>query len=281
MTQTIGIIAGDGQLPLITAQGLRSAGHRVVGVGLGGQYDAAVPKACDAFKPVGVLRVGQWARTLRKMGASQAIMVGGVNKSQLMFMPMWKRIAVMRPDLTVAKLWYRVLRHDKRSQTLLRAVTDELAAQGITLTDTTTYIPEHLAHEGVMTQGTPTQAQQEDIDLGWPILMRMNDLEIGQAIAMRGHDVVAIEAIEGTDAMIKRAGTLCKGGGWTLLKGAGAKKDLRYDVPTIGIQTIESLKAAGAGCLALDAGRVILIDKDQVLAAADAAGIVVMGIKAT
>ncbi len=109
--------------------------------------------------------------------------------------------------------------------------------------------------------------------------MQMNDLEIGQAIAVRERDVVAVEAVEGTDAMIRRAGELSRGGGWCLLKGAGPSKDLRFDVPTIGLQTIEALSAAGAGCLALDAGRVILLDKDALLAAADAAGIAVIGIE--
>lgn len=278
MSESIGLIAGSGRLPVITARGMRDAGRRVVTVGFSGQYDAELPGLSDVFVDVGVLRVGEWARKLRRRGVSQAVMVGGVTKHQLMFMPMWKRVAVMRPDVATMKLWYRVLRHDKRSQTVLRATADELGRRGIELMDSTRFIPEHLSREGVMTQKTPSTEQRADVAFGWPILMRMNDLEIGQSIAVRERDVVAVEAIEGTDAMIRRAGELCHGGGWTLLKGAGPKKDLRYDVPTIGLQTIESLKAAGATCLALDAERVILIDKEQVLDAADAAGIVVMGV---
>ena len=284
MAEPLGIIAGNGQLPRLTAQGIRAAGHPVVIAGMAGQYEEELPGASDDFKKVGVLRVGEWARKLKRMGATRAVMVGGVDKAALMYLPFWKRVLVMRPDWTVAKLWYRILRHDKRSQTLLAAVAEELRKAGIELMDSTQYIPEHLADAGVMTTVQPTRTQREDIAFGWPILMSMNDLEIGQAIAVRSHDVVAVEAVEGTDAMIARAGELAghrskkEDGGWTLLKGAGPKKDLRFDVPTVGLQTIENLKAANAGCLAVDAGRVIFIDKDEVLAAADDAGIAIVGV---
>ncbi|MEM7627059.1 MAG: UDP-2,3-diacylglucosamine diphosphatase LpxI [Planctomycetota bacterium] len=285
MSEPIGIIAGDGMLPTMVARGIRAAGHRVVAAGMTGQYRDDFPAECDEFVRVGVLRVGEWARKLRRRGVSRAIMVGGVDKASLMYMPFWKRMLVMRPDWIVAKLWYRVLRHDKRSQTLLTAVANELSRAGLELMDSTRYIPDHMSHEGVMTDRQPTASQRDDIAFGWPILMNMNDLEIGQAIAVRDHDVVAVEAVEGTDAMIRRAGELAghrskkEDGGWTLLKGAGEKKDLRFDVPTIGLQTIEGLKAAGAGCLAVDAGRVIFIEKEKVLAAADAAGIAIVGVK--
>lgn len=287
MNEPIGIIAGDGMLPMMIARGIRAAGHRVVAAGMAGQYRDDFPPECDEFVRVGVLRVGEWARKLRKRGVKRAIMVGGVDKASLMYMSFWKRALVMRPDWTTGRLWYRVLRHDKRSQTLLTAVARELSLAGVELMDSTHYIPEQLAAPGVMTQRAPTASQREDIVFGWPILMSMNKLEIGQAIAVRGHDVIAVEAIEGTDAMIRRTGELVGGqsrkedGGWTLLKGAGDQKDLRFDVPTIGMQTIERLKDAGAGCLAVDAGRVIFVEKDKVLAAADAAGIAVVGVEET
>jgi len=271
-------------LPLLTARGIRAAGRRVVAVGMAGQYAPEFPEACDEFRKVGVLRVGEWNRKLRRMGARQAVMVGGVDKAALVYMPLWKRAMVTRPDWVALRLWYRVLRHDRRSQTLLTAIADESKRVGIELMDSTHYIPQHIADAGVMTRRQPTTAQQADIDFGWPILMDMNNLEIGQAIAVRSRDVIAVEAIEGTDATIARAGGLVGGqsrredGGWTLLKGAGPKKDLRFDVPTVGLQTITGLKNAGAGCLAVDAGRVIFIEKQAVLDAADAANIAVVGV---
>ncbi|MEM8738689.1 MAG: UDP-2,3-diacylglucosamine diphosphatase LpxI [Planctomycetota bacterium] len=278
MTKPIGIIAGGGRLPVLMAQGVRAAGRPVAGLGMAGQYDEAFPDLCDSFTKVGVLRLGEWSRKLRRAGAEQAVMVGLVDKAKLMYMPWYAKAAVMRPDREVIWLWYRVLRHDRRSQTLLAAVADALQRRRIELIDTTRYIPDHLAEAGVMTQRGLSAAQKADVAFGWPILMQMNDLEIGQSIAVRGRDVVAVEAVEGTDAMIKRSGELARGQGWTLLKGAGATKDLRFDVPTVGIKTIEGLQAAGAVCLAVDAGRVIFVDKPAVLAAADRAGIAVVGV---
>ncbi len=278
MTRTYGIIAGDGELPLLTARGIRAAGHRVVAVGFAGQYDPRLPALCESFDQVGVLRIGEWARKLRHMRAAEAVMVGAVNKSKLMYQNYWRRLLIMRPDWRVARLWYRTLRHDRRSQTLLTAVAAELGRAGVTLIDSTQHIPEHLATAGVMTARQPTDHQRADHTFGWPVLMQMNALEVGQAIAVRERDVIAVEAVEGTDAMIARAGELSRGGGWTLLKGAGDTKDLRFDVPTVGTKTIANLQAAGAGALFLDAGRVILVNKPEVIAAADAAGIALVGV---
>lgn len=277
MVETIGIIAGNGRLPMLTVAGLRAANKRIVCVGLAEQYVPELPGACDVFREVGLLRIGQWARQLRRMGAREAIMVGGVTKTQLMYSSPWRRLSVMRPDWRAAWLWYRVLRKDRRSQTVLAAVAEQVRQAGIVMIDSTQYIPDHLAHAGVMGEVAPGAGMQADIAFGWPLLMQMNALEIGQAIAVRHRDVVAVEAVEGTDAMIRRAGELAKEK-WVLLKGAGPNKDLRFDVPTVGVETIERLAAAGATGLALDAGRVILIDKPRVLAAADAAGIAVFGV---
>jgi DUF1009 family protein len=278
MAERIGIIAGNGQLPVATARGIRAAGDVPVAVGFTGQYDAALPGLCDRFRGVGTLRIGQWARRLRAMGARRAVMVGGVDKSALMYMPLWQRALVMRPDWRTLWLYYRVLRKDKRSQTLLAGVADQCRRAGIQLIDTTRYIPDHLATTGQLTTRSPTAGQRADLEFGWPILLQMNRLEIGQSIAVRDRDVIAVEAVEGTDRMIRRAGELARGGGWTLLKGSGPDKDLRFDVPTVGLQTVEALREAGAACLVLEAGRVILLEKEKVLAAAEAAGIAVVGL---
>jgi UDP-2,3-diacylglucosamine hydrolase len=271
----IGLIAGGGRLPLLEAAGIRAAGRRVVCVGFSGQYDNDLPGLCDEFSPAGLARPGRWARLLKRWGASEAVMVGVVSKTR-----MYDPLAAVRslPDLRAIRLWYRVLRHDRRSQTLLTALADELSGNGIELIDTTRYIPQHMAGAGVLTRKQPTAQQMADITFGWPILMRMNDLDIGQAIVVKDRDVIAVEAIEGTDKMIGRAGGLCKSGGWVLIKGPKPDKDRRFDVPTVGVQTIESLKAAGGVCLAIAAGSVILAEKEKVLAAADEAGIAIIGV---
>ncbi len=202
-------------------------------------------------------------------------MVGAVAKTR-MHDPL--KLVRQLPDWRAVRLWYRRLRHDRRTPALLAAVADELANCGITLIDSTTYISDHLASEGVMGSVPPTQQQRGDIEFGWPLLERIVELGVGQSIAVRERDVIAVEAVEGTGALIERAGQLCRAKGWTLLKTASADHDMRADVPTIGVETIEQLAKAGAGCVALGAGRVSLIDKPKVLEAADRAKIAVVGV---
>ena len=271
----LGLIAGQGQLPLLVASGIKAAGGRVCCVGLRDQYDANLPGLCDTFSQAGIVQLGKWIRLLRRWDVTEAIMVGSVAKTR-MHDPL--KLVRQLPDWRAVRLWYRRLRHDRRTPALLAAVADELANCGITLIDSTTYIPDHLAGEGVMGSVPPTQQQRGDIEFGWPLLERIVELDIGQSIAVRERDVIAVEAVEGTSALIERSGQLCRTKGWTLLKTASAGHDMRADVPTIGVETIEQLAKAGAGCVALGAGRVILIDKPKVLQAADRAKIAVVGV---
>lgn len=273
--EPIGLIAGGGVLPVLEARGMRAAGRKVACLGLAGQYEPGLVGEVDRFDTVGLIQLGRWIRVFRRWGVREAVMIGHVRKTRMYDPLRWFR---QMPDARAAMVWYRVLRHDRRSQTLLKAVADELAKGGVNLIDTTRYIPEHLADAGVLTRHKPTPQQEADIAFGWPILMRMNDLDIGQAIAVKDRDVIAVEAIEGTDAMIRRAGELCRSRGWTMLKGPKPDKDLRFDVPTVGVQTIEGLAAAGAGCLAVAAGKVIFADKAAVLKAADEADIAIVGV---
>lgn len=271
----MGLIAGQGKLPILEARGLRAAGRAVACVGLAGQFDPLLEQECDIVRPAGVIQIGKWIRILHRFGAQEAIMVGAVSKARI-YEPL--KIFRQLPDLRAAKLWYRVLKEDRRDQTLLTAVANELSKNGIELVDNTRYIPDHIATKGVMTRRKPDKNQQGDIDFAASLLSGLNELDIGQALAVKDGDVIAVEAIEGTQAMIRRAGELCRSGGWTLCKGAHEKKDMRFDVPTIGIETIEQLKAAGGKCLALVARRTIMADKPKVLEAADKAKIVVVGI---
>jgi len=244
-------------------------------IGLAGQYDPALPGACDEFRRVGLVRIGQWVRLLKRWDVREAVMVGGV-RQQRMHDPL--RILRQIPDWRAARLWYRRLRHDRRNAAVLRALADELQEHGITLIDSTTYVPDHLATAGVMTRTEPTARQRADIEFGWPILAQTVELDVGQSIAVRDRDVIAVEAVEGTDRMIARAGELCRAKGWTLLKTAGSRHDMRADVPTIGVQTVEKVAAAGGGCIAVETGRVIMADKPQLIEAANKAGVAVVGV---
>ncbi len=272
----MGVIAGQGRLPCIVAEGARAAGLRVVGLGLAGQYLPEFPGLCDEFREAALLRLGGWAAKLRRMGASRAVMVGRVDKAASVHDPF--RVFRQVPDLTTALVWYRRLRHDRRSPAILAAVADTLARRGVTLIDSTTHIPDHMATEGVMTRTQPTAEQRADIAFAWPIFAQALTLDIGQAMAVRERDVLAVEAIEGTDRMIERAGQVCRRAGWTLLKGARATHDRRADVPTIGEPTVRAVHNAGGRCIALAAGDVIVIDKPKVIALADSLGVAIVGV---
>lgn len=270
----IGLIAGQGRIPLLIAQGVRQAGRRVACVGLSDQYAPELPPLCDHFSQAGITRPGRWMRLLKRWGVQEAVMIGRVRKTR-MYDPL--RLLRQIPDWRAIRLWYRVLRHDKRNAAVLGAIADELAQGGITLIDSTRYIPDFLAHEGVMTTRQPSSQQTADVEFGWPILAKMNDLDIGQAIAVKEREIIAVEAIEGTDEMIRRAGQLCPVGGWTLIKAAKADQDLRFDVPTVGPDTIKNLHQHGGRCLVVQTGKVILADKQDLLQLADRLGVAVMG----
>ena len=272
----IGLIAGQGELPIIVARGMRAAGRRVACIGLRDQFVPELPPLCDDFAEAGVVQLGRWLRLARRFGVREAVMVGRVSKAR-MHDPL--RLFRQLPDWRAFNLWYRKLRHDRRSATLLTALAEDLAREGLALIDSTTFIPDHMASEGVMTRRAPTDEQLSDIAFGWPLLAQLGALDIGQAMAVREKDVIAVEAVEGTDRMIERAGALCRRKGWTLLKTARPGHDMRADVPTIGVSTIERMHAAGGGCIAVGVGRVILVDRPAVLAAADRLGIAVIGVR--
>jgi hypothetical protein len=272
---TLGLIAGNGILPSLVARSAKAAGYRVCCVGLRNQFDPALPHECDEFSAVGIAKIGRWIRLLKKWNIDEAVMVGGVGKT-IMHDPF--RILRLMPDVRGLRLWYRRLRHDRRDATVLAAIADELQGEGVTLIDSTTHIKEHLASAGTIGSVQPTARQTNDIAFGWPLLCETASLHIGQSIAVREGDVLAVEAIEGTAALIKRAGELCKRKGWSLLKTAASDHDMRADVPSIGTETIAQCTAAGCGCIALGANNVILLDKPAVIDAANIAGISIIGV---
>ena len=275
MAEPIGIIAGGGRLPMVIAEGMRAAGREVCVVGLRGHCSKDVLEMADRCTTAGTLRISSWIRACQRFNVREAVLVGRVDKAA-MHVPF--RLIRNIPDLRTIDIWYRRLRHDKRSANLLRVVADELSSKGITLIDSTTYIPDHMATTGVLTDKPVPPAILEDVRFGWSILLQTVELEIGQAITVRERDVVGVEAVEGTDRLIDRTRELCPRGNWTLLKTASRNHDMRTDVPTIGLQTIEKLAACGGSCLAVGSGRVILLDKPQVIEAANRAGITIIGI---
>lgn len=271
----LGLIAGQGRLPFLVADGAKQAGFRVVCIGLSENAEPELKNHVDHFFTGAIARPGGWMRKLRKQGVCETIMVGRVAKKRI-YTP-WRLVKYL-PDWRAVRIWYwRLRKKDKRNDTVLCAIANELASGGIILEDSTMHCKEHMATEGVMTQCQPPASVQEDIKFGWGLVKQLGQMDIGQALAVREREVIAVEAIEGTARMIERAGGLCKKGGWTLLKSAKPDQDMRFDVPCVGPDTIESLKKNGAQCVVVEKDKTIIIDKPQTLALADKLGIAVVG----
>jgi len=268
----LGLIAGSGQFPLLVAEGAKRAGCHLTIVGLSGLADAALAGQADIFRWAGLARLGRWIRILKRNGATAVILAGAVRKTS-----MYGRWRLLRnlPDWTSFRLWFFRLR-DKRNDTVLAAVADEFARHGIIMQDCVTYSSEHLAPEGVLTRGQPSASQLADAEFGWRMAKELGRLDIGQSVAVKETEVVAVEAIEGTDRMIERAGQLCPRGGWTMVKVAKPNQDMRFDVPTVGPETIANLACHGARMLVIEAGKTVILEREKMLADADRAGIVIL-----
>jgi hypothetical protein len=272
LSNPLGLIAGAGRFPFLVARGARQAGRPVVAVALRGFTDPALRDCVDRFYWSGVVRLGRWIRIFRHCGVREAIMAGSVRKAD-----MYGRFRLIRylPDWTSFRLWFFDVA-DRRNDTILRTTADRMEQKGITLTDSVQYCLDQLPGPGVLTRRQPSAAQQRDIDFGWRIAKEMGRLDIGQCIAVKEQEVIAVEAIEGTDRMIERAGQLCRHGGWTLIKVAKPDQDMRFDVPTVGPQTVRHLKGHGGKALVFEAGRTLVIERDELVEAADRLGVVVV-----
>jgi DUF1009 family protein len=274
-SDVLGLIAGAGRLPFLVATGAKQAGLRVICVSLGSSAEPSLADEVDAFYKAGLARPGAWIRKLKKHGVTKTIMVGRVAKTKL-YAP-W-RVVQYLPDWRAVRVYYWRLRGKaKLSPSLLRALADELASGGITLEDSTMYCKEHLATEGLMTSASRGVSADADIEFGWKMVKRIADLGVGQAIAVKEQEVIAVEAMEGTAAMIERAGKLCRSGNWTLFKASKPDQDMRLDVPCVGPETITSLAANGSRRLVVEAGKTIIIDKPETISLANKLGVTILG----
>ncbi|MCH7814263.1 MAG: UDP-2,3-diacylglucosamine diphosphatase LpxI [Planctomycetes bacterium] len=273
MSKSIAIIAGAGRFPFLVARGARLAGCRVDIIGLRGLADPELRSVADRFRWTGMVRLGHWIRTLRRWDDRRAILAGSVRKTEMY--GRWRLLRYL-PDWTSLRLWFFTV-PDKRNDTLLRAVADELGRHGITLENCVQYCAEDMAGEGVLTRRQPSTSQRADLEFGWRVAKELGRLDIGQAVAVKETEIIAVEAIEGTDRMIERAGQLCRSGGWSLIKVAKPNQDLRFDVPTVGADTIANLKRCGATMLVVEAGQTLVVDRAETIQAAERAGIIIVG----
>ncbi len=275
-TRRIGILAGWGRYPVLIAEALRRQGCQTYCLGVIGHADPILADVCDDFRWCGLARFGSAIRYFRRRGVTEVTMAGKIFKVRLFQRWSWLRHL---PDLRTIRMFVPHLwtRHkDCRDDSLLGAIVAEFASEGIHFAPATDYAPELLVTKGQLTRRGPTAWQQKDIDFGWKIAKEMGRLDIGQSVAVKDQAVLAVEAVEGTDECIRRAGTLCRAGGFTLVKVAKPQQDMRFDVPTIGLGTLETLLAAGGKVLAVEAGRTIFLDQAAVIDFADRNDLVIV-----
>ena len=279
VAEKIGLVAGWGRFPVVVAQSLKAQGSEVHCVGLKNHADPVLGEICDSYLSSGPARMGSHIRYFQRHGVAQATLAGKVFKHQLLFGRFgWLSLV---PDFCTLRAFFPqfILGKQNRSDdTLLKVVVDTFARSGITMAPATDFAPQLLARPGQLTHRGPTAAQRQDIDFGWKLAKEMGRLDIGQSVAVKGRAVIAVEAVEGTDACIRRAGELCPQGGFTIVKVAKPQQDMRFDVPTIGVGTIESLVAARAGVLAIEAGKTIVVDEADVVTMADKHGLAIVSV---
>lgn len=274
--ETIGILAGWGRYPVVVAEAIRRRGGRTAILAIRDHADAALEPLADIHGHVGVAEIGTAVEFFRRVGARRATMAGKIHKSKIFARGAWIRHL---PDWTgLATFWPHFVsrRRDNRDDSLLGAIVAAFDAAGVTICPATDFAPDILAPDGVLAGPQPTALQLADVAFGWRLAKELGRLDIGQTVVVKNRAPLALEAIEGTDECIRRAGRLCPTGGMTVVKVAKPQQDLRFDMPTIGVGTLESLAAAGATTLAIEAGQTILIDRDDVAAAAARLGVSVV-----
>ncbi|HUT12111.1 MAG TPA: UDP-2,3-diacylglucosamine diphosphatase LpxI [Thermoguttaceae bacterium] len=259
----IGLIAGWGDYPLRVAQALRRQGYRVYCLGVIGEADPRLADLCDEFRYNGLAKFGAAIRYFKRHGITDATMAGKIHKVALFRHWGWLRYL---PDLRTIRMFiphFLTRRKDCRDDTLLGAVVDEFASEGIRFAPATDYAPELLLQQGQLTRRGPSAWQQKDIEFGWQLAKELGRLDVGQSVAVKDQAVLALEAIEGTDECIRRAGRLCKSGRFTVVKTAKPGQDMRFDVPTIGLGTLQTMVEAGAAVLAVEADRTIILNESE------------------
>src|SRR5262245_38882853 len=268
--QPIGLVAGAGRFPIAFAEKIRHVRQPLVTAALRDHASAELVPLSTRLTWTGIAKIGRIIRFFKREGVRNWVMAGKVQKTRLIGAP-W-RIVRLLPDWRALRMWYRRVR-DHADDTLLSAVIAEFESEGLVCRSALEICPELLVRAGVLTRRSPTASEWKDIEYGWGLATEMGRLDVGQCVAVIDRAVLAVEAIEGTDRAIARAGDLCPRGGFTAVKVAKPHQDMRFDVPTVGATTIEVISKAGGRVLAIEAGSTILLDEAETIALADQHGI--------
>lgn len=263
----IGIVAGGGQFPYLFAQSARQHGRPVVIIAHEGESAPELSDVADSIYWVKLGQLGKIIKYFHREKVSEAVFVGTITKTRI--------FRDVMPDLKGLLLWNKIdIRQD---DAILRAFAAELEKEGITVRESTLYLQNLLFPVGVLGRRRPTDEQFDDIRFGWKIARAIGELDIGQSVVVRNRTVLAVEAIEGTDSTIRRGGKLGREKA-VVVKVKKPSQDFRFDLPAIGLTTIDSMKEVRAAVLAVEAGHALLFDKASVVKHADQAGIAIVGV---
>jgi hypothetical protein len=274
--QPVGLLACAGRFPIVFAEKARQSGIPVVCLGVPGMADPVLKGICSEFHWLRRLSLGFVIRTLRRGGVSRWTMAGKFHKHWL-YRP-WRWLHFL-PDWRMLRFYYSRRRRANNDDSLLLGLIAEFRTAGLDCVSALDLCPELLVREGILTRRRPTEAEERDIAMGWRLAREMGRLDVGQSVMIGERAVLAVEAIEGTDRAIERAGELCSRRGFVVVKVAKPGQDRRFDVPTVGKETIETMHRAGARVLAIEAGQTILLDEAEVIALADRYGIAVASLR--
>jgi UDP-2,3-diacylglucosamine hydrolase len=263
----LGLIAGNGRFPFLVASAARRQGRRVVAVAIKEETAPELGGEVDELHWLGLGQLGACIETLRRAGVREVVMAGQVKHRQI--------FSGIVPDLKLMGVLARLA--FKNTDSLIGGVADAFERDGITLLPSTTFLQEDLARPGAMTRRQPTRDERRDVEYGEQVARALTAVDVGQTVVVKDRAAVAVEAMEGTDEVVRRAGAIA-GPGTTVVKLAKPRQDLRFDVPVVGRGTVAAMRDAGARVLAVEAGRTLLLERQAFLADADEAGIAVWGI---
>lgn len=268
MTAPIGLIAGGGQFPLLFAEAAKARGRRVMAICHQHETQPELERLADAFCWVKLGQLGRIIKFFHEHGVTETVFCGTITKTRI--------FRDILPDLKGLSLWNKI--DSKLDDSILRAVAASLEEEGISVLASTCYLEHLFFPKGIMGKRKPTEEQWADIRFGWRIAREIGKLDIGQCVVVREGSVLAVEAIEGTDAAIRRGGELA-GSGIVVVKLKKPGQDFRFDLPATGARTIETLAAVKGAVLAVEAGQSLLFDREAMITAANKAGIAVVGIE--
>ncbi len=263
-----GLIAGNGRFPFLVLEGARAEGVEMAVAAIREETDPGIETIAGTMEWISVGHLGKLIKFFRREGVTHVIMAGQVKHVQIF------RLNAL-PDLRMARMLARLKR--RNTDALIGAVAEELAAEGMTLIDSTAFLGPLLAPPGTITRRSPNKHESADIEYGLHVATELARLDLGQTIVVKNQAVVALEAMEGTDATIRRAAELVRGRPLTVIKVAKPDQDMRFDVPVIGLETIKTLLDCHVTALSLTAGKTLIFDRDQTIAAADRHRISIVG----